>query len=276
MRSEPGSPKLAESSADVSSAAESPAVESPAVGCAAVDSSGPARLATSRERAPAEQAAAEQAPTEAARRIFGAALPTAVAYAELLAGPGVERGLIGPDEASRIWDRHLLNCGVVAELVPDRGRLADLGSGAGLPGLVLAMLRPQVDVVLVEPMARRTAFLAECVHELGLANVRIERGRAEELAGKIGADVVTARAVARLERLATLAVGLARPGGQILAIKGASASGEVADAGPVLRRLRATEVSILRLGDGVLDQPTTIVRFVTAAAIERKSGRAPR
>jgi len=204
--------------------------------------------------------------------VFGHALPTAEAYAALLAGPGVERGLIGPDETARIWDRHLLNCAVVAELVPDRGVLADLGSGAGLPGLVLAMLRPQVDVVLVEPMARRTAFLAECVHDLGLANVRIERGRAEELVGKIGADVVTARAVARLERLVPLAVGLARPGGQILAIKGAGAAGEVAEAEPVLRRLRATQVTIARLGDGVLDQPTTVVSFLT----DQNTGRAPR
>jgi 16S rRNA (guanine527-N7)-methyltransferase len=222
--------------------------------------------------------------------IFGSVLPTAQAYAELLAGPGVERGLIGPDETTRIWDRHLLNCGVVAELVPDRGRLADLGSGAGLPGLVLAMLRPQVEVILVEPMARRTAFLAECVYELDLANVRIERGRAEELAGKINADVVTARAVARLERLAPLAAGLAKPGGPVLAIKGAGAVSEVAQAEPVLRRLGATEVSIASLGDDVLDQPTTVVRFVTSAVVRKspvpvirkspvvrkKSGRAPR
>ena len=201
--------------------------------------------------------------------IFGRALPVAESYAELLAGPGVERGLIGPDETARIWDRHLLNCAVVAELVPERGLLADLGSGAGLPGLVLAMLRPQVDVVLVEPMARRTAFLAECVRDLGLSNVRIERGRAEELAGEVGADVVTARAVARLDRLASLAAGLARPGGQILAIKGAGAAGEVADAEPVLRRLRASDVSIIRLGDGVLEQPTTVVRF-SASPVEKR------
>ncbi len=217
-------------------------------------------------------------PPEAAHVVFGGALPTAEAYAELLAGPGVERGLIGPDEATRIWDRHLLNCGVVAELLPDRGLLADLGSGAGLPGLVLAMLRPQVEVVLVEPMARRTAFLAECVGALGLDNVRIERGRAEDLTGKMAADVVTARAVARLERLAPLAAGLARPGGQVLAIKGASAADEIAVAEPALRRLGATEVSIVSLGDGVLDQPTTVVRFVTRrqSAGRRNPGRTPR
>jgi 16S rRNA (guanine527-N7)-methyltransferase len=195
--------------------------------------------------------------------IFGHSLPSAQLYAELLAGPGVERGLIGPDETSRIWDRHLLNCAVVAELIPDSGLLADLGSGAGLPGLVLAMLRPNAQVILLEPMERRTVFLAECVRELGLTNVRIRRGRAEELAGKINADVVTARAVARLGRLAILAAGLARPGGQVLAIKGSNADREVTEAEPVLRRLGAGEVEILTAGGNLLAQPTTVVRFVT-------------
>lgn len=197
--------------------------------------------------------------------IFGHCLPSAELYAELLAGPGVERGLIGPDETSRIWDRHLLNCAVVADLIPDSGLLADLGSGAGLPGLVLAMLRPNAQVILLEPMERRTVFLAECVRELGLTNVRIQRGRAEELTGKINADVVTARAVARLERLAILAAGLVRPGGQVLAIKGASADREVTEAEPVLRRLGASEVEILSVGAKLLAQPTTVVRFVTRA-----------
>ncbi|MHB1877399.1 MAG: 16S rRNA (guanine(527)-N(7))-methyltransferase RsmG, partial [Streptosporangiaceae bacterium] len=133
-----------------------------------------------------------------ARTVFGPALGVAEHYAQLLAGAGVERGLIGPAEAGRIWERHLLNCGVVAELVPHGGVLADLGSGAGLPGIVLAMLRPGTEVVLIEPMARRTAFLSECAAELGLANVRVERSRAEDLAGRLEADVVTARAVAPL------------------------------------------------------------------------------
>jgi 16S rRNA (guanine527-N7)-methyltransferase len=218
-------------------------------------------------------------PPETARLIFGQALPVAEAYAELLAGPGVERGLIGPDETSRIWDRHLLNCAVVAELVPDSGLLADLGSGAGLPGLVLAMLRPAVQVVLVEPMARRTAFLTECVGELGLVNVRIERGRAEDLAGTIRADVVTARAVARLERLAVLAAGLARPGGLVLAIKGANAVRELTEAESALKRLGASEIKTVSLGAGVLETPTTVVRFVTRAARvtrARKPDRVPR
>jgi 16S rRNA (guanine527-N7)-methyltransferase len=218
-------------------------------------------------------------PPETARLIFGQALPVAEAYAELLAGPGVERGLIGPDETARIWERHLLNCAVVAELVPDSGLLADLGSGAGLPGLVLAMLRPMVEVILVEPMARRTAFLAECVAELGLVNVRIERGRAEDLAGTIRADVVTARAVARLERLAVLAAGLARSGGLVLAIKGANAAREITEADSALKRLGASEIKTVSLGAGVLEHPTTVVRFVTRATRVtrgRKPDRVPR
>lgn len=212
------------------------------------------------------------AATDAARSIFGSTLPTAQIYAELLAGPGVERGLIGPDETSRIWERHLLNCAVVAELIPDRGLVADLGSGAGLPGLVLAMLRPKAEVILLEPMERRTIFLTECVRELDLANVRVERGRAEELTGKINADVVTARAVARLERLAILAAGLARPGGQVLAIKGSSAAREVSEARSALRRLGASDVKIMSLSSDLLDQPTTVVRFVTGMVAGRKPG----
>lgn len=202
---------------------------------------------------------------QAARAVFGAALPVAEAYARLLAGPGVERGLIGPSETARIWDRHLLNSAVVADLVPDRCVLADLGSGAGLPGLVLAMVRPACRVIVIEPMARRTAFLQECADALSLPNVEVCRGRGEELAGTIAADIVTARAVRSLDRLAPLAAGLARPGGQVLAIKGASAADEVDSARLVLRRLGAVDVEVLTVGSGVLDQPTTVVRFVVPA-----------
>jgi len=192
---------------------------------------------------------------EAARLVFGGALPTAEAYAAFLAGPGVERGVLGPAEAERVWDRHLLNCAVVAELVPSLGQLVDVGSGAGLPGVVLAMLLPNVQVVLVEAMARRTAFLVECVRTLGLSNVDVRRGRAEEMVGRLKADVVTARAVARLERLAVLAAGVAKPGGVVLALKGDSAARELAEAGPVLRGLGVSEAEIVRAGVGVVSQP---------------------
>ncbi len=193
-------------------------------------------------------------------------MPLAQRYAELLAGPGVERGLIGPGERSRIWDRHLLNSAVVAEFVPQRADVVDLGSGAGLPGLVLAIMLPDSQVTLVEPMERRTAFLAECVAELGLANVMICRGRAEDLAGRLAADVVTCRAVARLDRLAVLATGLVRPGGQVLAIKGAGAAQEIKDARDVLRGLGVNGVEVVTAGAGLLSQPTTVVRFTASLA----------
>ena len=197
--------------------------------------------------------------------IFGSVLPVACAYAALLTGPGVERGLIGPGETSRIWDRHLLNSAVVAELVPLGSRLVDVGAGAGLPGLVLAMLLPDSEVILVEPMERRTLFLTECVAKLGLLNVEVRRGRAEDLAGKLCADVVTSRAVAKLNRLAVLAAGLARPGGLVLAIKGASAAREVEEAGAVLRRLGVIGLEIVSVGAGIVIQPTTVVRFRTSS-----------
>ncbi len=197
--------------------------------------------------------------------MFGPALGAAEHYAQLLAGAGVERGLIGPAEAGRIWERHLLNCGVVAELVPDGGVLADLGSGAGLPGIVLAILRPGTEVVLIEPMARRTVFLSECAAELGLANVRVERSRAEDLAGRLDADVVTARAVAPLERLAVLADGLARRGGLVLAMKGSSAADEVRRSATVLSQLGVVDTRIVAAGVGVIEPAATVVSFHTAS-----------
>jgi 16S rRNA (guanine527-N7)-methyltransferase len=209
--------------------------------------------------------------------MFGDALPAAVRYAELLTGPGVERGLVGPAEAGRIWDRHILNCAAIADLVPRRCTLIDLGSGAGLPGIVLALLRPEADITLVEPMARRVAFLQECVDTLDLARVRVVRGRAEDLAGQLSADIVTARAVAPLGKLAGWAVGLCRPGGTVLAIKGASARDEVAQARLALRRLGVSDVALVEVGSGKVDPPVTVVKFA-APARQRLAvgGRGPR
>jgi 16S rRNA (guanine527-N7)-methyltransferase len=200
-------------------------------------------------------------PPPAASRLFGPALGRAEQYARLLAGPGVERGLIGPHEVPRLWERHLINSAVVAGLVPRPGRLVDIGSGAGLPGIVLALLLPDVQVTLLEPMLRRAVFLGECVTELGLANAEVCRARAEEVAGQIVADAVTARAVAPLDRLAGLALGLLRPGGVVLAIKGARAAAEVAAAGKTLRRLGVRDAEVLHLGSGMVDPAATVVRF---------------
>ena len=195
-----------------------------------------------------------------AATVFGAALPAAVTYAGLLADRGVAHGLLGPREVPRLWDRHLLNCAVVAELVePRHGTLLDLGSGAGLPGLVLAMVLPDTEVTLLEPMERRCRFLTDCVTELGLANVTVLRGRAEDVT--IRTDVVTARAVAPLPRLAELAMGLVRPGGMVLAIKGHTAAEELKAAGPVLRRIGARDAQVVRAGHGKVNPATTVVRF---------------
>jgi 16S rRNA (guanine527-N7)-methyltransferase len=194
--------------------------------------------------------------------VFGAELGRAMAYAEILATRGVEWGVIGPREVPRLWDRHLMNCAVIAELIDDRcATLADIGSGAGLPGIVLALLLPSVQVTLVEPLERRARFLADCVSELELTNSSVLRGRAEDIAGQVAADVVTARAVAPLERLAPLAVGLARRRGMILAIKGSGAAEELERAQPVLRRIGARSAEVLRVGHGKVSPATTVVRF---------------
>ena len=209
-----------------------------------------------------------------AAAIFGPALPLAVRYAALLTGPGVERGLLGPAEAGRVWDRHLLNCAVVAELIDSPGTIVDLGSGAGLPGIVLALLLPGAEVILLEPMARRVAFLEECVQALGLANAEVRRGRAQDMAGELAADVVVARAVAPLDKLAPMAAALARPGGTVLAIKGAGAGDELGRARPVLTRLGARDVDVVRVGGGKVDPAAIVVRFVTGPARNRP-GRQP-
>lgn len=208
--------------------------------------------------------------------MFGDALQTASRFAEMLATDGVLRGLIGPREAPRLWDRHLLNCAVVAELLPDRGELVDIGSGAGLPGIVLAMLRPGMRVVLLEPMLRRTVFLDDCLARLELPNVTVVRGRAENLSGTMTADVATARAVAPLDRLAGWAAGLLRPGGQLLAIKGQSAEQELATARPALSRLHARSAEVLRVGHGRVVPATTVVRVVIGGHGREEQARAQR
>jgi 16S rRNA (guanine527-N7)-methyltransferase len=194
---------------------------------------------------------------------FGDSLPKAQRFVELLATDGVTRGVIGPRETSRLWDRHLLNCALVAELVPARGELVDIGSGAGLPGIVLAMLRPGVQVVLLEPLLRRSVFLEECVTALDLPNATVLRARAEDkAASRISADVATARAVAPLDRLVGWAAPLLRPGGQLLAIKGQSAAAELEAAEPVLSRLGVRSAEVLQAGHGRVVSATTIVRVV--------------
>jgi 16S rRNA (guanine527-N7)-methyltransferase len=219
-------------------------------------------------------AAAAVSRETAAAAVFGDRLPIAVRYAELLAGRGVDRGLLGPREADRVWDRHLLNCAVLGELVPRRATVIDVGSGAGLPGLALALARPDLTVELVEPLLRRASFLTEVVAELGLiTTVTVTRARAEELAGARRADLVTARAVAPLPKLVSWCLPLTRPGGSLLALKGSSAAEELAAAAPDLPRAGAQAWSVLSCGHGVVAPPTTVVRIVRAAGVRDEASR---
>lgn len=208
-----------------------------------------------------------------AREIFGDALPIAERYAEFLAGPGVERGLIGPREVERLWERHLLNCAVMAEVIPPAASVIDIGSGAGLPGLVLAIARADLSVTLLEPLLRRTVFLKECVELLGLPNVEVRRARAEEVADELSADIVTARAVAPMERLAGWALPLLRPGGELLALKGERAAAELEEADTVLREFGVRTAEVLHVGHGKVDPPATVVRVVADKAPRPSRGR---
>ena len=194
-----------------------------------------------------------------AAELFGDRLPLAEEYARILATAGTERGLLGPREADRLWDRHLLNCAVVAQLLDGVDHVVDVGSGAGLPGIVLALVRPDLRVTLVEPLARRVAFLDEVVPRLGLTRVEVVRGRAEELAGRLSAAVVIARAVAPLDRLAGWCLPLCEHGGRLLALKGASAADEIHEHAEAVARVGGGPARIVECGTGVLDPPTTVV-----------------
>jgi 16S rRNA (guanine527-N7)-methyltransferase len=203
----------------------------------------------------------EHPPPPAAQKVFDDRLELAARYVEHLATSGVERGLIGPREADRLWDRHVLNCAVVADLVPDGANVVDVGSGAGLPGIPLALARPDLRIVLIEPLARRVEWLEEIVSDLGLS-LTVERGRAEENAIRRrweGADVVTARAVAPLARLAGWSLPLLRTGGRLLAVKGASAPQEIDRDAAEVRRLGGGEPRIELCGAGVVEPLSTVV-----------------
>jgi 16S rRNA (guanine527-N7)-methyltransferase len=197
----------------------------------------------------------------AAESLFGTELARAIRYAELLAEHGVERGLIGPREVDRLWDRHLLNSVVIGEVVPRGTRMIDLGSGAGLPGVPLAIARPDLVITLLEPMARRVEWLGYVARTLGV-DVTVVRGRAEDPAIKRqigGADVVVARAVAPLAKLCEWGLPLLRSGGQLVAVKGARAADEVTRDRLAIGRAGGGEPRIEICGRNVLDDPATVV-----------------
>ena len=197
----------------------------------------------------------------AADTLFGPGLEGARRYAGILAGAGVERGLIGPREVDRIWDRHILNSVAIAELLEQDIRVADIGSGAGLPGIPLALARPDLRVTLIEPLLRRSEFLREVVEELGI-NVTIVRGRAEEPAVReqVGEmDAVVSRAVASLDKIAKWSMPLLRADGRMLAIKGERAEEELLEHRRVLASLGAIDVRVMRCCADYLDPPATVV-----------------
>jgi 16S rRNA (guanine527-N7)-methyltransferase len=197
--------------------------------------------------------------------VFSDALPLAERFAHLLATDGVVRGLIGPREVPRLWDRHLVNCALLGLAIPEGVSVCDVGSGAGLPGLVLALTRPDLTLTLVEPLLRRTTFLEEAVETLGLGNVEVVRARAEALHGQRSFRVVTSRAVAPLDRLAGWSLPLVAPGGMLLAMKGSSAAQEVGRAEPVIHRLGGRGTAVEQYGADLADAPTTVVRVLVPA-----------
>jgi 16S rRNA (guanine527-N7)-methyltransferase len=189
---------------------------------------------------------------------FGPRSDLAEAFVEHLRTSAVERGLLGPREVPRLWSRHVLNCAAVAPLLPSAAEVVDVGAGAGLPGLVLAIAREDVTVTLVEPLLRRVAWLEEVRSDLGLTNVSVVRARAEEL--RTGwADVATARAVAPLAKLSAWCLPLVRPGGVLLAIKGRSAAAELRATADLLPALGAVAWEVREVGGHLLEEPTTVV-----------------
>ncbi|BBX67399.1 16S rRNA (guanine(527)-N(7))-methyltransferase RsmG [Mycolicibacterium psychrotolerans] len=212
-------------------------------------------------------------PPPAVGAVFGDAVDSAVAYAEILAGAGVERGLLGPREVDRVWDRHVLNSAVVGEVLGQDETVVDIGSGAGLPGIPLALARPDLRVTLVEPLLRRSDFLREAIEELGIGCV-VVRGRAEDRTVRDAAgekDVVVSRAVASLDKLSKWSVPLLRPGGRMLAIKGERAADEVQQHRRSMAALGLTEVEVRTCGAQYVDPPATVVVGLLQAERRRRS-----
>ncbi|RJN32409.1 16S rRNA (guanine(527)-N(7))-methyltransferase RsmG [Nesterenkonia natronophila] len=198
---------------------------------------------------------------EAAQTLFGERLPGAEKYVEHLCTTGITHGLLGPREVPRMWGRHVLNCAVVGNELPASGTVADVGSGAGLPGIAMALARPDVEFTLIEPMERRVDWLDTVIRDLGLDNVQVIRARAEDVADEVMADVVTARAVSALKKLIPMTVPLLDDHGQLIFLKGRTVQAEVDAAQKVLKRFRLRHPQIELVGQELLEEPTTIVRI---------------
>jgi 16S rRNA (guanine527-N7)-methyltransferase len=204
-----------------------------------------------------ETSAVEPEPA-VAEKLFGDSIAQARSYAASLVERGEELGLIGPQELTRLWSRHLVNCVLVAPLLRP-GRVGDVGSGAGLPGLVLALARPDVSMVLIEPMERRTDWLREESQRLGLSNVEVLRGRAEDV-GELRLDQVTARAVSALRTLIPMTAPLVRVGGELILMKGARVADEVEAARKQIAKARLRDVEVMELGVGEVSETTRVFR----------------
>lgn len=202
---------------------------------------------------------------DAAEVLYGDRLPIAERFVEHLVTTGIEWGLLGPREIPRMWDRHVLNCAVVHELIPTGSVVADVGSGAGLPGLALAIARPDVQFVLIEPLERRVDWLDMVVTDLGLDNVDVIRARSEQVFDTVDVDIVTARAVSAMKSLVPMTVPLLHGQGVLLAIKGQSAAVEIEKAEKILRKFKTKKSEVLTVGDELLEVPTTVARLTFGA-----------
>jgi 16S rRNA (guanine527-N7)-methyltransferase len=200
-----------------------------------------------------------EAEPESAKAIFGPQIEKARAFAQKLANDSDDLGLLGPRELDKLWSRHILNSAVVSETVKAADLVADVGSGAGLPGIPMAIALPEANFVLIEPMERRSTWMLEVIQELGLANVEVRRARAEEVLD-LKFDIVTARAVAALDKLLRLTVPLLKPGGSLIALKGSKAAEEIEAAKKLQKKLEIASFEIQICGEKFLAEPTSVVK----------------
>ena len=212
-----------------------------------------------------EPSAALPAAPAAADTVFGDRLALAERFAAILADTGVSHGLIGPREVPRLWDRHVLNCAVAHQAFPEGASIIDVGSGAGLPGLALAVTRPDLHLHLIEPMLRRTTWLTTTSQELGLNNVTVHRGRAEEFHGRLSAPYATARAVARIDKLARWTFPLLEDHGVLVALKGEQAEQELEEERAALTTLGMVDAAIRTYGADLLEVPTVTMELTVSA-----------